>query len=152
MAKTWILVANGHRARFFERDAATAPLGELADFVYPHASLASAPRASDVSGDAGKGHGRTGHGGTQFEPHTAVDAKEHHSFARQLADYVNHGVSEHRCGGLELIASGPMLGEIKPLLSHAATQALHHSVAMDLTSYQGADLRHRVQEALSLPT
>jgi len=50
MTKTWILVANASRARCFERDALSAPLNELADFVFPHTRLggeATGDRSTD---------------------------------------------------------------------------------------------------------
>ena len=150
MTKTWILVADAHRARCFEQNASDSSLTELADFVSPHARVTSETSA-DRSGDAGKGHGRTGHAGTQFEPKTEAGAKERHSFARQLAEFLNKGVIEQRCSSLALIASGPMLGELRPFLSPAADKILHHSVATDLTHYQGVELKQRVHEALRPP-
>ena len=150
MTNTWILVADAHRARCLEQTAQNAPLIELADFVHPHAHMTS-ETSPDRTGDAGKGHGRTGHAGTQFEPKTEAGAKERHSFARQLADFLNQGVAKQRCDRIALIAPGPMLGELKPLLSPAADKLLHRSVATDLTHYQGPELKQRVQHALSPP-
>jgi protein required for attachment to host cells len=105
----------------------------------------------DVSGDADKGHGRTGHSGTQFEPRSSTQAKERASFARQLADYLNQHSSEHRFESLVLIASSPMLGQVEPLLGHTAKQCLQKSVVADLTSYQKNELRQRVHRAMALP-
>ena len=153
MEKTWILVANAERARCFERQAKDHSLTELADFVhpYPQTNTVSATSPGDRSGDAGKGHGRTGHAGTQFELHTEPHAKERGIFARQLADYLNAGVAEQRCSGLVLIASSPMLGELRPLLSGEASKVLRNCVTSDLTRYQGSDLKERVDHALRLP-
>ena len=148
--KTWILVADAHRARCFEQTALNTALTELADFVYPH-SRVTHEGSADRSGDAGKGHGRTGHAGTQFEPQTEAGAKERDSFARQLADYLNQGVAAQRCSSLALIATSPMLGALKPHLSSVAGKLLKRSVAMDLTHYQGPELQQRVQEALLAP-
>lgn len=151
MKKTWILVANGERARCFERHGKGLPLTELADFVHPSLSLAERASGGDHSGAAGKGHGRTGHAGTQFEPHTAADEKERSDFARLLADYLNRGVAGQRCDELVLIATGPMLGALRPGLSPAADKLLGLSVASDLTHYQGSELKQRIDHALELP-
>jgi protein required for attachment to host cells len=151
MDTTWVLVANAERARCFERDAARHTLTELIDFVHPHTSLGGEAQGGDLTGAAGKGHGRTGHAGTQFEPQTSAQAKERDSFARQLADYLNEAVAAGRCTGLVLIASGPMLGELRPALSSAAQKVVQCSVASDLTRYQGAELKKRVDDALQLP-
>ncbi|MDO8456177.1 MAG: host attachment protein [Burkholderiaceae bacterium] len=153
MEKTWVLIANAERARCFERHATDHSLTELADFVhpYPQTNIISETSLGDRSGDAGKGHGRTGHAGTQFESHTEPHAKERGIFARQLADYLNKGVAEQRCNGLVLITSSPMLGKLRPLLSSAAEKMVQSSVTSDLTRYTGPELKERIDHALRLP-
>jgi protein required for attachment to host cells len=155
MEKTWILITNAERARCFERHATDHSLTELTDFVhpypYPRTNIISETSSGDRSGDADKGHGRTGHAGTQFEPQTEDHAKERGIFARQLADYLNKGVAEQRCNALVLIASSPLMGELRPCLSAAAHKALRRCVVSDLTHYTGPELKERVDHALQLP-
>lgn len=151
MAKTWILVADAHRARCFERAALAAELVELADFVFPQQRHARLPGKGDVSGDAGKGHGRTAHAGTQFEPRSSTREIERHAFARDLVDYLNDGVSTNRCSALVLIAPAPMLGEIRGGLSPAADKAVTTTASLDLTRCQGRELQQRVDAAMELP-
>jgi protein required for attachment to host cells len=148
MDTTWVLVANGERARCFERRAEDHALIELADFVHLQSHLTHPPGVGDVSGDAGKGHGRTGHAGTQFEPHTEAHAKERGNFAGELAQFLNLGVNAHECSSLVLIASPALLGELKPHLNVTAAKALHSTVASDLTHYSGPELKQRVDQAL----
>lgn len=142
MDKTWILIANSERARCFERHAPDHSLTELTDFVFPRASL------TDVTG---KGHGRTGHAGTQFERRTEAQDKSRTSFARELADYLNEAIAAKRYSFLVLIANSPMLGEIKPLLSLGASNTVIRSVASDLTHLTGPELKKSVDHALALP-
>lgn len=151
MEKTWILIANAERARCFERHAKDQSLTELIDFIHPHTSLTSKANGGDLTGAAGKGHGRTGHAGTQFEPHTEAHAKERAGFARQLADYINEGVAGQRCNALVLIATSPMLGELRPYLSSASEKLVRSCVASDLTRYHGSELKNRVDDALRSP-
>jgi protein required for attachment to host cells len=151
MEKNWILVANAHRARCFERDGKGGVLNELADFTFPHGRINTGRDAGDPTGEAGKGHGRTAHSGRQFEPRTEFHDKERASFARTLAGYVNDGVAGQRCAALILIASSQMLGDIRPLLSVAAEKVLRNCVDRDLTVYQGTELKERVDHALELP-
>lgn len=151
MENTWVLVTDAERARCFERRAADHALIEFADFVHPHASLAQRAAGGDLTGAAGKGHGRTGHAGTQFEPHTDAHAKERDRFAQQLADYLNEAVAAHRCHELVLIATSPMLGALRQRLSGVAEKAVRQCVVSDLTHYQGPELRKRVDEALLAP-
>lgn len=145
METDWVLVANAHRARIFTRRGPGAALTEVASYFFPRQR--GAP-GGDPTGDAGKGHGRTAHAGTQFEPHTEVDTVDRHAFARQLADVLDDAVAARRCKRIAMVASAPMLGALRSLLGHAALQALTETVERDLTIYQGADLRQRVDAAL----
>jgi hypothetical protein len=51
-----------------------------------------------------------------------------------------------------LIASSPMLGDIKPFLSVAAEKAVMRSVPSDLTQFTGPELKKHVDQALALPS
>lgn len=151
MDKSWILITDAHRARCFTRTAANHSLHEIADFVHPKVSLASVANGGDMTGAAGKGHGRTGHAGTQFEPHTEVEDKERNSFARELANYLNTSINDHRYDTLVIIASSPMLGELKPHLSHDTAKALKRCIASDLTHFTGPELVKHIDLALQPP-
>lgn len=148
MKKTWVLITDAEHARCFDRDATDHLLSELVDFVHPYVSLEGKAGGGDLTGEAGKGHGRTGHAGTQFEPHSEAHAKERANFARVLADYLNKGVAEHRCHALVLIATSPMLGELRTHLSHETEKIVLASIAKDLTHYNGRELEKRVNNAL----
>lgn len=148
MDTTWILVSDARHARFFSQKVSDKTLQELADFVFPVARRSTRGSSGSHGTLPTKGHGRTGHAGTQLEPETDLHAKERSNFARQLADYLNSGVSEHQCSSIALIATEPMLHEIREHLSSAAGKMLKHCVASDLTHYSGRDLQARVQRAL----
>lgn len=151
MEKPYILIADAHRARCYALQRPGHALVELADFVFPPTRLNTATQAGDLTGAAGKGHGRTAHAGTQFEPQTEVPDKKRTSFAHYLADYLNAAVAEQRCQTLFLIGTSPLLGDLKPLLTPAATKALRRAVVKDLTHYTGSELHERVGRALELP-
>ena len=150
MENTYIVIADAHRARCFERRSEKAPLIELADFLSPHIALTGSHLIGDLTGAAGKGHGRTGHSGAQFERHIEVPDKERGDFAQQLADYLNEAVMQRRCKSLALIATSPMLGDLRPRLVPSAARAVKHTVAKDLTHYTGPELTRRVSHALGL--
>jgi protein required for attachment to host cells len=63
---------------------------------------------------------------------------------------LSEAVADQRCSAIALIASSPMLGELRPALSTAATKALTHCVASDLTHYTGPELQARVTHALQV--
>lgn len=136
MTTAYILIADSHRARCFERETVGGTLVELEDFVSPHGKLAR------------EGHGRTAHAGTQFEPATSEAGKERARFAQQIADHLNAAVAEHRARSLILIATSPMLGDIVPRLTKAAALAVSHKIDKDLTHFTGPELTERVKKAL----
>lgn len=123
MPHTWILIANGRRARFYLHDRSEGALVELAGFIYPAAAAAS-------------------------EPLAAGREMANSRFARQLAGFLNKAVANRRCDGVALIATGPMLGLLRPMLSPVAAKQLLGSVDSDFTLYQGSELHRRVQDAL----
>jgi protein required for attachment to host cells len=151
MEKTWVLIANSARAHCFERHGVDHALTKLMDFAHPHERLSARIGEGDLTGAAGKGHGRTAHAGTQFEPHTEAHAKERAIFSREIADYINDGVATQRCTSLVLIATSAMLGELRSCLSAASKKLVRSSVVSDLTSYEGPELKSRVEDALRLP-
>ena len=148
MTRTWVLIADSHRARVFERQASQHALIELADFVYPSTHAMGNGQDKPIDGDRSKGHGRTGHAGTQFEPQTDLPTKDRRVFSQLLAAHLNDGVASQQCNALVLIAPGPMLGELRPRLSVSAGHALRHTVVSDMTHFEGQELEERVDKVL----
>jgi protein required for attachment to host cells len=148
MDRTWVLIADSHRARLFERLANVHALVELADFVFPSTDAMGNGQDHCVEGARSKGHGRTGHAGTQFEPHTDRQAQDRRVFSQLLAAHLNEGVASYQCSVLVLIAPGVMLGELRPRLSVRAGQALRQTVVTDFTHYTGRELEDRVDKVL----
>jgi protein required for attachment to host cells len=150
MQKTHILLANAEHARYFERHPGHHSLTEITDFVHPVSTLPQRihqAHTSHVNEEIGKGHGRTAHAGTQFEPHTERQDKNRHLFAQQLAEFINTEVYQQRCQDWVLLASAPMLGELAPLLSPGAQHVLRKKIAKDLTSFQGAELQRHIEKS-----
>lgn len=143
----WIVVANAARARVFERDDENQALREIADAVHAQ----SRQKASEL-GTERPGRVRKSDASTAFLPHPEPRAHEHQRFARELASLLEEAALAHRMPGLVLLASNPFLGELKAELGDAARRLLRHSVPVDLTTYQHADLEQRVTQALGSPS
>jgi len=151
MQKTCVLIANAQRARYYERQLPDHTLTELADFVHPVSTVTQRTHqlhTNHTTEEIGKGHGRTAHAGTQFEPHTETKDKERRSFARTLADYVNTEVTEKHCTSLVLIATAPMLGDMQPLLSYETLKIMRKKIEKDLLQFNGVELIHHIDNAI----
>ncbi|MDP1647223.1 MAG: host attachment protein [Rubrivivax sp.] len=140
----WVLVANAARARVFERDPENNAMRELSSFVHPQSRQKGQALGRDRPGKAQKGSTAS----TAFPPHTDLHQKEHAEFAHELAQHLEEAALAHRYPRVALVASSPFLGELKAQLGAAAKKLLQAAVALDLTSYEGADLEHRVAQAL----
>ncbi|MBE0549153.1 MAG: host attachment protein, partial [Rubrivivax sp.] len=139
----WVLVANAARARVFERDPENNAMRELASFVHPQSRLKGQALDRDRPGKAHKGVASTA-----FPPHTDPHQKEHAEFGRELAERLEEAALAHRYPRLTILASNPFLGELKAQLGAATQKLLQAAVALDLTPHDGAELEHRVAQAL----
>jgi len=138
-----VLVANASRARLFERDAENGAMRETASFVHPQTRL-----KSQALGHDRPGHAHKGVASTAFPPHTDPHQKEHTVFARELGQRLDVLVQTRRYPHIAVLASNPFLGELNKEISPATRKLLQAAVALDLTAFDGAELEHRVAEAL----
>jgi protein required for attachment to host cells len=144
---TWILVADGSRARLFEQERPDdGRLAQLQSWANPALRLRAESLAVRNMGRASKGHTGT----VTFEPRTSLKEREHDRFAHELAQHLADGVRGGRCDALVLIASNSMLGAIRHALTAQAAKRVQWSAAVDLTRLDGRELRERV-EALRPP-
>ena len=140
----WVVVANAARARFFERDPENNAMRELSSFVHPQSRQKGQALAHDRPGKAQKGSTAS----TAFPPHTDLHQKEHAEFAHELAHSLEEAALAHSYPRLAILASNPFLGELKAQLGAATQRLLQATVALDLTPHEGAELEHRVAQAL----
>jgi protein required for attachment to host cells len=132
----------------FELEEGKSALTLLAQFEDPLGRAKGVELAEDRAGYEPAARGQSG---STYAPHMDSRTKEHETFARQLAHYLNEGIAAHRCSALVIIASNPFLGEVKSHLNEQSAKALHRSVPLDLTSYTGKELERRIDEALLHP-
>jgi protein required for attachment to host cells len=143
-ALDWVLIANAARARCFVRDADNGAMREDRSFVHPASRLKGMELSHDRGGKVHKSVAST-----QFAAHTDVHDKEHAAFARELAAFLEEAALAQRYPGLWLIASAEFLGELRAHLGPAVRKRLRQGVALDLSTYEGAELEHRVTQALA---
>jgi protein required for attachment to host cells len=146
MKTGWILIANASKALCFEHHQGLDDLKLMAEFADPLGRVKGIDLASDRAGYESTGRGN---GSAAFAPRTDVRTKEHDSFARRLASFIDEGIAEHRCDSLAIVASDPFLGHLKSHLNPRSAKALAQTVAKDLTSFSGQELTHRIRQALA---
>lgn len=146
MKATWILIANAATARCFEKQA-DGKLGLLSSFAHPDSRKPGSTLGSGRPGHIeGEGHGL---GSASYQPRIDPKSWEHEKFAQELAAHLNTAVASQKFDRLFVIASNPFLGQIKAHLDAQASKRLAGGIAADLTSYEGRELKARVDEALA---
>lgn len=141
MKSTWILIADGSRARLFEQVQPGQRWRELRAWVNPATRMRTESLAFDQLGRASKGQP----GATSFVPRTTPRQREHRRFAHELARHLDLGVRSGQCDSLVLIASSALLGELRQALPAQASKRVRWSAPVDLTSCNGRELESRVE-------
>jgi protein required for attachment to host cells len=136
--KTWILVADGGRARILEReDGGRKQLRTIEGMTFAH----DLPKTSDVARDrlprTFESVGATRHAvGPDVDPHRAEKRK----FANELADRLDAEVAKQSFDRLIIVAPAQMLGDLRSALTPAVRERTTADVVMDLTKVPDAEI------------
>jgi len=142
--KTWIVVADGARARFFSPDreeAKLVPTGP-ADLVAP----ASRQRPRELKSDRPGRSFSASRSGVRhaFEPPHDYHKLEKHRFMATLAEALDDACDRRAFDDLILVAPRRSLGELRGLLSKRVQGSVRQEVAKDLTNEPPSRLRRRL--------
>lgn len=140
---SWVLVANGSRARLFERSASDHALLEIMAWIHPEARQHMGSSETDHRTSGTKG--RTGLAQPQ-----STKAHVRAQFAEEISLWLKHALNPQGRLQLAVIASNPFLGE---LLSHGHGWLERHVCAhhpLDLTSLPLAELDERLHREFGL--
>jgi protein required for attachment to host cells len=144
--KSWVLVANGTRARIFEVRNRRSKLREIFDLVNPEERLHRRDFKSDKPG-------RTfdSFGGGRHAVQTVVDPKEQAAirFAHEVVDHLNTEYVLHHFDGLCIVASPRFLGLLRERIKGALSSALIGEVNKDLTRESPESIEAHVSALLS---
>ena len=139
MRKQWILVANGSQARVFGHNDAGDSLVALETIRFPEA------------GDHGNEPERNqpvheGSPAAQVAPRSGTRRNGTHPFAHELAQRLEEGVVDGEYETFWLIASSPLLSEIKVRLNRGVACRLKGTHDADFTGLDVKALERRLSE------
>jgi protein required for attachment to host cells len=146
--RTWIVVADGARARFFSlaEDGRKLVAARTADMVAPQSRrhtrdlVSDRPGRSFSSSRAGLRH--------SFEPTHDPHKLEKHKFTAALADMLDEACQRKDFDRLVLVAPHRSLGELRGLLSERVQRCIRKEIARDLTGDTPSTLWRRLQPEL----
>lgn len=145
MAKIWVLVADGSRARFFRTDRA-APLEELEDSLNPAAREPERALQSDRKGQTARG----GPGMMQFgaEGENDPKAEEERRFARSLADHLKKTRLAGDYERLFIAAPPDFLGELRHAMDAGTRAVVVGEMPKDLSRLKPEVIRKHLPELI----
>ena len=124
MQPTWILVADGARARLFSPGVDGTSFIELEDFVDPD-------------------------GRNAIQPHTSPEVKITERFARELSDVLERGRIDHRYERLILAAPPRFLGTLQRALGKQTHACVVAHLDKDLTRLPASEILARLAPQLA---
>ena len=146
MPTTWILVADGGRARLFEQDRKSRSFAPVAERDFVGSRAQSKEIASDRPGRTfdSAGRGQSGDAGARgrhaMEPGTDPHRYAEYAFARDLAEHLEKAANEHRFDRLVVVAAPRVLGDLRALLPKTVHGKIVAEINKDLTKVATRDL------------
>lgn len=127
--KTWVLIADGGRARVLESETRTANLESLPEMQLQASDVVEGPVESDRPGRVQESVGPTRHA---IEPRTPHKRQREMDFARHIARRLEETIE--RYDKLLIVAAPKTLGDLREYLAPAVEQKVTATVSKDLTN------------------
>jgi protein required for attachment to host cells len=138
---TWVVTADGSRARVFEERRRHGPLHEMEGWSFrigeedrPHGS-----------GHGGTVHDRTGHGRHSAHDASPVDEAERR-FLHRLAERLDRAAQEGAFERLVLMAPPRALGILREALGPSCRRRVHLTEPHERIDEPGEEIRRRLQD------
>ena len=128
--KTWILVADGARARVLENDGPGHGLSAVEGFVFHFDHAATHDIVTDR---AGRSFSSNGDGRSAMETHSDPHRELKKKFAHTLADSLDHALEQKAFKRLVIVAAPVALGDLRAAISDRVRATLIGELAQDLT-------------------
>jgi protein required for attachment to host cells len=154
MPTTWILIADGARARLLEQDRKSRTVKPTSEREFFGSRAQSKEIASDRPGrtfdSAGRGQPADvgGHGRHAMEPGTDPQRHAEYEFARELSEHLEKAANEHRFDHLVLVAAPKILGDLRALLPKTVHEKIVAEINKDLTKIPMRDLGKHLDQHL----
>lgn len=142
---TWIVIANGTRARFLESTDRSVPPHELAD----EALSWSHKKSQEIVADRpGRTHESVGTARHAVEPRTNPERELARQFAIEIGAHLAKALHGGRYQRLVVVAGPTLLGDLRAALPEPVRKTVTGEHAKDLTHLPIKDLVGQVSELL----
>jgi protein required for attachment to host cells len=144
---TWVLVADGSRARLFVNDGVGKGLKPALDQESIGAKLPSREIAADRPG---RTFDIAGHGRHAMEPPTDPQRHEQETFARELAGVLEDGRKRNAFDRLVVVAPPKALGDLRSEFSDPLRRLVTAELNKDLTKISIDELPDHLGEVMAV--
>lgn len=145
--RTWIVVADGARARFFLHEGIGKGLKPAVDEEMARDLPPNREIVTDKPGRSADPGGSSRHG---FAPTVDYHQFEKARFARQVADVLEKARARDAFDRLVLVAPPKTLGELRQELSKATHERVHGELNKDLTHMEPKELEKPLGEVMAV--
>lgn len=143
--RTWILIADGRRARVLESLGRNKPLAEVPGTVFE----TELPASRDIWADKpGRGFESVGQARHANEPTTDPHRELKRRFAERLSGMLEEALSAKRFDRLVIVAPPVTMGDLRAELSKAVSAAVAGELTADLTKVPLDELPSRLEPVL----
>ncbi len=142
---TWILIADGARARILEHKGPGSGIAAIKGMEFSAERL----KSSEIMADRpGRAFSSTGKSRSAIEPKTDPVAKREADFMAMLAEVLNAKQNSAKFARLVLIAAPRALGDLRKYLSDSVREMVHAEIAKDLTKTPNDKIGKHLEEVM----
>ena len=142
---TWIVIADGSRARVYRNDGPGKGLEPLPDMSMTGDRRRDREIMADKPGRAFDSHGRGRH---SMEPTTAPRDVAERQFLEQVAHKLEVAARDGAFDRLVIAAAPRALGDLRARLPRSVADRIHAEIDKDLTKLPGNELPKHLAEVL----
>jgi protein required for attachment to host cells len=144
VTKTWLIVADGARARFFERKSAS----ELSEFDVLVSPEGRSDEGSLTSDRPGRSFDSGGDGRHAMEPGHSARDHEAAVFAKRIGEKIDEARLAGSVSKIVLIAAPRFLGHLRASLSKGTQGIVAHSIDKELTQASPEEIAEHIPGVL----
>lgn len=145
--KTWIIIADGSRARVFLNEGPGSGLAPALN----HVLVADNRPSGDISSDRpGRTFDSVGAGRHAMPPTTDPHRHAQSSFAHDIANVLEENRNKQVFERLIIVAAPKMLGDLRAVLGDQTRKLIKAELAKDLTKLAVHDLNAHLSELIKL--
>lgn len=140
-SKTWVLVADAHRARLFKRDPKSGSLERALD----EELIAEMRPSRDIASDRpGRSFDRGGEGRHAMEPSTDPATHAKQSFASDVADILESERTKNSFEELIIVAPPSFLGDLRSAMSDSLHKLVQEEFQKDISKEKVHELKEHI--------